>query len=34
LATIDFGGDKTSSAGDFTVVFTAASATAAIKRIS
>jgi len=29
LATIDFGGDKTSTAGDFTVVFPAASATAA-----
>ena len=34
LATIDFGGDKTSTAGDFTVVFPAASATAAIIRIA
>ena len=34
IATIDFGGDKTSTAGDFTVVFPAASATAAIIRIA
>ena len=34
LATIDFGGDKTSTAGDFTVVFPAARATAAIIRIA
>ena len=34
LAAIDFGGDKTSTAGDFTVVFPAASATAAIIRIA
>ena len=34
LATIDFGGDKTSTAGDFTIVFPAASATAAIIRIA
>ena len=34
LATIDFGGDKTSTAGDFTVVFPAANATAAIIRIA
>ena len=34
LATIDIGGDKTSTAGDFTVVFPAASATAAIIRIA
>ena len=34
IAAIDFGGDKTSTAGDFTVVFPAASATAAIIRIA
>ena len=34
LAAIDFGGDKTSTAGDFTVGFPAASATAAIIRIA
>ena len=34
VAVLDFGGDKTSTAGDFTVVFPAASATAAIIRIA
>ena len=34
VAVLDFGGDKTSTAGDFTVVFTAADATNAIIRIA
>ena len=34
VATIDFGGDKTSTAGDFTIVFPAASASTAIIRIA
>ena len=34
VATIDFGGDKTSTAGDFTVVFPAATATGAIIRLA
>ena len=34
VATIDFGGDKTSTAGDFTIVFPAAAASTAIIRIS
>ena len=34
IATIDFGGDKTSTAGDFTVVFPAAAASTAIIRIA
>ena len=34
IASIDFGGDKTSTAGDFTVVFPAANATAAIIRLA
>ena len=34
VATIDFGGDKTSTAGDFTVVFPAAAASTAIIRIA
>jgi len=34
VATIDFGGDKTSSAGDFTIVFPAAAASTAIIRIA
>lgn len=34
VAILDFGGDKTSTAGDFTVVFPAASAAAAIVRIT
>lgn len=34
IAAIDFGGDKTSTAGDFTIVFPAANATAAIIRIA
>jgi hypothetical protein len=34
VAVLDFGGDKTSTAGDFTVVFPAASAAAAIVRIT
>tara|TARA_R100001443_G_C3335364_1_gene173288 strand:+ start:774 stop:1199 length:426 start_codon:yes stop_codon:yes gene_type:complete len=34
IAAIDFGGDKTSTAGDFTVVFPAANATAAIIRLA
>jgi hypothetical protein len=33
-AVIDFGGDKTSTAGDFTVVFPAATATGAIIRLA
>jgi len=32
VATIDFGGDKTSTAGDFTIVFPAAAASTAIIR--
>jgi hypothetical protein len=31
---LDFGGDKTSSSGDFTITFPAATATAAIIRIA
>ena len=34
VATIDFGGDKTSTAGDFTVVFPAAASGTAIIRIA
>ena len=34
VATIDFGGDKTSPAGDFTIVFPAAAASTAIIRIA
>ena len=34
VATIDFGGDKTSTAGDFTIVFPAADASNAIIRIA
>ena len=34
VATIDFGGDKTSTAGDFTIVFPAATATGAIIRLA
>ena len=34
VATIDFGGDKTSTAGDFTIVFPAAAAGTAIIRIA
>ena len=34
VATIDFGGDKTSTAGDFTVVMPAAAASTAIIRIA
>ena len=34
IASIDFGGDKTSTAGEFTVVFPAANATAAIIRLA
>ena len=34
VATIDFGGDKTSTAGDFTIVFPAAAASTAIIRIA
>ena len=34
VAAIDFGGDKTSTAGDFTVVFPAAAASTAIIRIA
>tara|TARA_R100001369_G_scaffold43189_1_gene69361 strand:- start:929 stop:1357 length:429 start_codon:yes stop_codon:yes gene_type:complete len=34
VATIDFGGDKTSTSGDFTVVFPAAAASTAIIRIA
>jgi|TARA_R110002072_G_scaffold72033_1_gene172516 hypothetical protein len=34
VATIDFGGDKTSTAGDFTVVFPAKAASTAIIRIA
>ncbi len=34
IAAIDFGGDKTSTAGDFTVVFPSATATGAIIRLA
>ena len=34
IAIIDFGGDKTSTAGNFTIVFPAANATAAIIRLA
>ena len=34
VATIDFGGDKTSTAGDFTIVFPAKAAATAIIRIA
>ena len=34
VAVIDFGGDKTSTAGNFTIVFPAANATAAIIRLA
>ena len=34
VATIDFGGDKTSTAGDFTIVFPSAAASTAIIRIA
>ena len=34
VATIDFGGDKTSTAGDFTIVFPAKAASTAIIRIA
>ena len=34
VATIDFGGDKTSTAGDFTIVFPAAAESTAIIRIA
>ena len=34
VASIDFGGDKTSTAGDFTIVFPAAAASTAIIRIA
>ena len=34
VAAIDFGGDKTSTAGDFTVVFPAPTATGAIIRLA
>ena len=34
VATIDFGGDNTSTAGDFTIVFPAAAASTAIIRIA
>jgi hypothetical protein len=34
VATIDFGGDKTSTAGDFTIVFPAAASSTAIIRIA
>jgi|TARA_R100001224_G_C3969541_1_gene131999 hypothetical protein len=34
VAVIDFGGDKTSTAGDFTVVFPSATATGAIIRLA
>ena len=34
LCAIDFGGDKTSTAGDFTVVFPSATATGAIIRVA
>lgn len=34
IAVLDFGGDKTSTAGDFTVVFPAATAAAAVVRIA
>ena len=34
ICAIDFGGDKTSTAGDFTVVFPSATATGAIIRLA
>ena len=34
LCTIDFGGDKTSTAGDFTIVFPSPTATGAIIRLA
>jgi hypothetical protein len=34
VAVLDFGGDKTSTAGDFTVIFPAANSTSAIIRIA
>jgi hypothetical protein len=34
IAAIDFGGDKTSTAGDFTVVFPSPTATGAIIRLA
>jgi hypothetical protein len=34
VAAIDFGGDKTSTAGDFTIVFPSATATGAIIRLA
>ena len=34
VAVIDFGGDKTSTAGDFTIVFPSATATGAIIRLA
>ena len=34
VATIDFGGDKTSTTGDFTIVFPAAASSTAIIRIA
>jgi len=34
VCAIDFGGDKTSTAGDFTVVFPSASSSAAIIRLA
>jgi hypothetical protein len=34
VAVLDFGGDKTSTAGDFTIVFPTADATDAIIRIA
>ena len=34
VAVIDFGGDKTSTAGNFTIIFPAANATAAIIRLA
>jgi hypothetical protein len=34
IAAVDFGGDKTSTAGDFTVVFPSPTATGAIIRLA
>ena len=34
IASIDFGGDKTSTAGDFTIVFPSPTATGAIIRLA
>jgi hypothetical protein len=34
VCVVDFGGDKTSTAGNFTIVFPAANATAAIIRLA